>query len=121
MSLDKSIQHGKEHRKPYYGAKAFDPSCRNHGDDDWSKNNRLIQRKREDEAARAKVKENQNEQRMTNREWLESLSDEELAEMILGAFQIFLMIDRNMGTRENDSRTDSIRRHIKWLRAEHKK
>jgi hypothetical protein len=37
MSLDKAIQHGKEKRKQYRGAKAFDPACRNHGDDDWSK------------------------------------------------------------------------------------
>ena len=29
MTLDKSIQHGKEHRKPYHGAKAVDPDCRN--------------------------------------------------------------------------------------------
>lgn len=31
MSLDKSIEHGKEKRKPYYGAKAIDRTCRNHG------------------------------------------------------------------------------------------
>jgi hypothetical protein len=31
MSLDKSIEHGKEHRKPYHGAKAVDKTCRNHG------------------------------------------------------------------------------------------
>jgi len=31
MSLEKSIKYGKEHRKPYYGSKAFDKSCRNHG------------------------------------------------------------------------------------------
>lgn len=31
MSLDKAIEHGKEHRKPYHGAKAVDKSCRNHG------------------------------------------------------------------------------------------
>ena len=31
MSLDKAIKHGKEHRKPYRGAKAVDKSCRNHG------------------------------------------------------------------------------------------
>ena len=31
MSLDKSISHGKERRKPYRGSKAIDPSCRNHG------------------------------------------------------------------------------------------
>jgi hypothetical protein len=31
MSLDKAIQHKKEKRKPYRGAKAIDPTCRNHG------------------------------------------------------------------------------------------
>ena len=31
MSLDKSIQSGKEHRKQYTGAKAVDATCRNHG------------------------------------------------------------------------------------------
>ena len=31
MSLNKSIQSGKEHRKQYTGAKAVDASCRNHG------------------------------------------------------------------------------------------
>ena len=31
MSMDKAIQHGKEHRKPYHGAKSIDPTCRNHG------------------------------------------------------------------------------------------
>jgi hypothetical protein len=32
MSLDKAIQHGKEKRKPYRDSRAFDRSCRNHGD-----------------------------------------------------------------------------------------
>ena len=41
MTLDKAIEHGKEKRKPYRGAKAVDRSCRNHGDDDWSKSDRL--------------------------------------------------------------------------------
>ena len=40
MSLNKAIEHGKERRKPYRGAKAIDPSCRNHGSDKWSENNR---------------------------------------------------------------------------------
>ena len=40
MSLDKSIKHGKEHRRPYYGAKAADKSCRNHGSDPWAEENR---------------------------------------------------------------------------------
>lgn len=31
MSLDKAIISGKEHRKPYKGAKATVRSCRNHG------------------------------------------------------------------------------------------
>lgn len=38
--LDKSIEHGKEHRKPYRGAKACDRSCRNHGSCDWCRANR---------------------------------------------------------------------------------
>lgn len=35
MSLDKAIEHGKEHRKPWYDARAYDPWCRNHGNDTW--------------------------------------------------------------------------------------
>lgn len=31
MGLEKSIVSGKEHRKPFIGAKAVDKSCRNHG------------------------------------------------------------------------------------------
>lgn len=46
MSLDKSIEHGKEKRKPYYGAKAIAKSCRNHGGGakyqcDWCLGNRM--------------------------------------------------------------------------------
>ena len=41
MSLDKAIEHGKEKRKPYRGAKAIDYTCRNHGSCDWCKGNRL--------------------------------------------------------------------------------
>lgn len=40
MSLDKSIQSGKEHRKPYRGGKAIDKTCRNHGGCDWCLGNR---------------------------------------------------------------------------------
>lgn len=40
MSLDKSIYHGKEHRKPYRGSKAIDCTCRNHGSCDWCRQNR---------------------------------------------------------------------------------
>lgn len=35
MALDKAIKYGKEHRKPYRGAKALDPQCRNHGGCPW--------------------------------------------------------------------------------------
>lgn len=42
ISLDKAIKHGKEHRKPYRGAKAVDKTCRNHGSDEWERNNRMI-------------------------------------------------------------------------------
>lgn len=57
---------------------------------------------------------------MTNREWLESLSDEEFAESLLGAFKIFIMVDRTVGTKENDSRAVSLQKHIEWLRSKHK-
>ena len=40
MSLDKSIKHGKEHRKPYTGSKAIDCTCRNHGSCPWCEENR---------------------------------------------------------------------------------
>lgn len=40
MSLDKSIKSGKEHRKPYRGAKEVSDSCRNHGSCDYCKGNR---------------------------------------------------------------------------------
>lgn len=41
MSLDKAIQSGKEHRKPYRRSARFDTSCRNHGDCSWCVDNRL--------------------------------------------------------------------------------
>ena len=41
MSLDKAIAHKKERRKPYYGAKSVDHTCRNHGSCDWCRENRL--------------------------------------------------------------------------------
>ena len=40
MSLDKAIEHGKEKRKPYRGAKAIDCTCRNHGSCPWCVENR---------------------------------------------------------------------------------
>ena len=40
MSLDKAINHGKENRKPYYGAGQFDRTCRPNGGCPYCKNNR---------------------------------------------------------------------------------
>lgn len=51
MSLDKAIKYGKEHRKPYYGAKAVDSNCRNHGGCPYCFNNRVYQKKKEIEKA----------------------------------------------------------------------
>jgi hypothetical protein len=45
MSLEKSIESGKEHRKRYYKSKAIDGSCRNHGSCPWCKNSRTRKRK----------------------------------------------------------------------------
>ena len=39
--LDKAIEHGKEHRKPYRRPKDVDRDCRNHGSCDWCVRNRL--------------------------------------------------------------------------------
>lgn len=60
MSLDKAIKHNKEHRKQYYGAKACDKSCRNHGSDDWALRNRMYQTN--------KLKEKE-KQELQNVEW----------------------------------------------------
>ena len=38
--LDKAIQSGKEHRKPYYDTRRFDMSCRCHGSCIWCQKNR---------------------------------------------------------------------------------
>ena len=40
MALNKAIISGKEHRKIYYGSKAIDKSCRNHGSCAWCEENR---------------------------------------------------------------------------------
>ncbi len=46
MSLDKAIQHHKEHRRPYRKAKAVDPSCRNHGNCKWCEDNRTYKNRK---------------------------------------------------------------------------
>jgi len=47
MALNKAIEHGKEKRKPYRGAKAFVCSCRNHGTCEWCRENRMYRNIRE--------------------------------------------------------------------------
>ena len=40
MALDKAIESGKEHRKPYRGSKAIDKTCRNNCGCPWCEENR---------------------------------------------------------------------------------
>lgn len=60
MSMDKAIEHGKEHRKLWSGSansKNFDKTCRNHGSCDYCKFNRLHTFMKSDSAAKSKLKE----------------------------------------------------------------
>jgi hypothetical protein len=57
MSLDKSIKHGKETRKPYYTAGRFDPTCRPNGGCPYCKNNRLHKKKKGEDACQAQLKD----------------------------------------------------------------
>lgn len=60
MLMDKAIEHGKEHRKPWRGSarsKNFDKTCRNHGSCDYCKFNRLHTFMKNDAAAKSKLKE----------------------------------------------------------------
>lgn len=51
MALDKAIISGKEHRKPYKGAKSVDSTCRNHGSCSYCKGNRLYKYRKQTEKA----------------------------------------------------------------------
>lgn len=57
MGLEKAIEHGKEKRKPYKGAKAVDYSCRNHGTCEWCRGNRTHNTNKKREKAIAEMKE----------------------------------------------------------------
>lgn len=57
MSLDKAIEHGKEKRKPYRKSKAFDYSCRNHGDCPWCLGNRTNKHREKKRVAEEKINE----------------------------------------------------------------
>lgn len=57
MSLDKSIQSGKSHRKPYRGAKAIDATCRNHGSCEWCHGNRTHKNDKRELATEQELRE----------------------------------------------------------------
>lgn len=57
MSLNKAIQHGKEKRKPYSGAKAVDSSCRNHGGEDYALNDRVHKYRKIEVAFESQIEE----------------------------------------------------------------
>lgn len=57
MGLDKSINSGKEHRKPYRGAKAIDNTCRNHGSCVWCQENRIHKNEKRNLALEQRLKE----------------------------------------------------------------
>lgn len=56
MSLIKSIEHKKEKRKEYDGAKAVSKSCRNHGGCKWCEENRLYRTNRLKRETESKLK-----------------------------------------------------------------
>ena len=55
MSLDKAIKSGKEHRKKYYGTKAIDKTCRNHGSCPVCRDNRLHKFKKRELETKSKL------------------------------------------------------------------
>lgn len=57
MSLNKAIQHHKEYRRPYHGAKAVDATCRNHGSDSWAVSNRLYAVRRREAATESAIRD----------------------------------------------------------------
>ena len=61
MALDKAIQHGKEHRKEYRHAQAVDKTCRNHGSCPYCLKNRMYQANKENEKAKDKERDFENE------------------------------------------------------------
>ncbi|TXG77388.1 hypothetical protein E6Q11_02910 [Candidatus Dojkabacteria bacterium] len=55
--LNKAIKQGKEHRRPYTGAKSFDRSCRNHGSCRYCLNNRTHRNNTRIEASKEALQE----------------------------------------------------------------
>ena len=61
MTLDKAINHKKEHRKQYHGSKAVDKSCRNHGGCPYCEENRRHKNDKRKEAQDDRVNEYEKE------------------------------------------------------------
>ena len=57
MSLNKAIEHHKEHRHPYIGGKAVSKRCRNHGGCPWCEKNRQYQKTKDKKKALDKLNE----------------------------------------------------------------
>ena len=55
MSLDKAIRYGKEYRREYRGAKAVDPTCRNHGGCPYCAGNRTYEARKGEETSKYKI------------------------------------------------------------------
>lgn len=59
MALNKAIEHGKEKRKPFKGAKMVCCSCRNHGTCEWCRQNRMYKTIRDLARTRQEMKESE--------------------------------------------------------------
>lgn len=57
MGLEKAIEHGKEKRRQYIGAKAIDRTCRNHGSCEWCKGNRTYNNRKEELRSEQEIEE----------------------------------------------------------------
>jgi hypothetical protein len=57
MSLEKGIQHGKEHRKPYYKSGRYDPTCRPNGGCPYCENNRAHKNKKKELDQKQQIKD----------------------------------------------------------------
>lgn len=64
MSLDKAIEHNKEHRKKYYGAKSIDRTCRNHGTCPYCQENRTYKSKKLKEQEKYDIGDELNERKV---------------------------------------------------------
>ena len=57
MSFNKAIEHNKEKREPYRKSKAFDSSCRNHGQCSYCVDNRTYSYRKSLDAAKDKLED----------------------------------------------------------------